>query len=290
VASEAKSFAAVLSKFREAAGYPSTRSFYRAVGGQAALGCTYTQYLNIEAGRSTPKPALVRKVMSLLELWPSDERGRELVAAYLKALLKDDEFLELALQAFAAGPPSPAPAESPLDRALKTSVQLRQIWVTQEQVGVIEGDRVAYWCFEVLCNDDRDWGTLELSRLLGFDAKAIQGALRKLKRAGLVEAAPDGRSRCYATGDKILTFPRKDMFLPDNIDRARGYLEEMAQRRGRFELYQNLTLRAGAKRLRQYYPHLLQSVSGANIYATPEGEADAGFYAVEVLVRRVFDL
>ena len=281
-------FAAVLTQFRKEAGYSSARDFYRAVGAQGTFGCTYAQYLNIEAGRSTPKPTLVRKIMALLELFPRDAKGREFITAYFRALLKDEDFFELALQALSGGPSAQGQDDAPLSQALKTSVALKQVWLTDKQVAVIEGDRTAYWCFEVFCNDGRDWGTLELSHLLGHNVKAISAALKKLQKAALIVAAPDGRYRCFAK-DKILAFPRKDMFLPENIDRVRGYLEEMAQSRGRFELYQNLSLRASSKRLKQYYPHLAQSVAGANIYSSPEKGDDTGFYVIETIVRRLFD-
>jgi len=284
----ARGFAELLSVLRREGGYSSARDFYRAVGARGTFGCTYAQYLNIEAGRSTPKPALVRKLMALLELYPRDKKGREFVTAYFRTLLKDDEFWELSLQALADDPSIPGQNDAPLSQALKTSVELRQVWLSDKQVAAIEGDRTAYWCFAILSNDGRDWGTLELSHLLDRDAKAIQAALRKLKSAALIEAAPDGRFRCFAKG-KILAFPRKDLFLPENIDRARRYIEEVAQRRGRFELYQSLTLRASSKRLKQYYPHLAQSVSGATIYSSPEGGEDTGLYVIETMARRLFD-
>ncbi|MDE2141782.1 MAG: hypothetical protein KGJ84_05160 [Elusimicrobia bacterium] len=231
---------------------------------------------------------MVRKIMALLGLYPRDEKGREFVTAYFRTLLKDDEFLELSLHALAGDSPASGQNDAPLIQALKTSVALKQVWLTDKQVAVIEGDRTAHWCFEILCNDGREWGTLELSRLLDCDAKAIRAALQKLKRAGLVETSPDGRCRCFAR-DKILAFPRKNMFLPENVDRGRRYVEEMAQRRGRFELYQSLTLRASSKNLKQYYPHLAQSVTGANIYASPERGEDTGFYVIETMARRLFD-
>ncbi|MBI3566357.1 MAG: hypothetical protein HY079_14270, partial [Elusimicrobia bacterium] len=187
-----KSFAEILSASRREAGYPSARDFYRTVGGRPVLGCTYAQYRNVESGRSMPKPAFVRAVLSFLESKPGDARARETVTAYLRAVLKDDDFLALALEALTPPGPSPIPDDAPMRQALRRNEEARQVRLTHEQAEAIEGDERAYWCFKVFSNDDGDWGTLDLGRLLGYDARAVRAALDRLGRAGLVVKTPEG--------------------------------------------------------------------------------------------------
>ena len=278
-------FAGILCGFRQRAGYSSARNFYKAVGGRDALDCTYTQYLNIEAGRSTPKPALVRRIMAHLELKGDDARTKELLTAYLKALLKDDEFIELVLQTLSGRSHPSAAEDAPLRQALKKNEALRQVLLTREQMAVIESDDITQLCSQVFCNDSGEWGTLELSSLLGCGAKDVHRSLEKLRKAGLITPTPAGRYRS-STLDKVLVYPRSELHVPENLEVWRRRLEA---RRGRFEMYQSLVLRASSKGLRQYYPYLSQSVAGADLYAVPERGEDTGLYVVEGMVRKLFD-
>lgn len=273
-----RSLGELLTETRKEAGYSSARDFFRGVGGRGALGCTYAQYLNVEAGRSTPKPALLRAAMALLGLRTNDGRFREIVTAYLRALLKDDDFLELVLT-----PPS---AEAgPLRRALRRNEQSRQVWLTQEQVAAIESDEVTFWCAKVFNNDSGAWGTLELSRLLRHDVKAVRRALDKLAKAGVIVETDNGLYRSFAP-DKIVTSPRGELERPENLDLWRRRLE---QRQGGIEMYQSLVLRASSRRLREFYPLLAETVIGSDLYHSPERGEDTALYVVEGVVRKMFE-
>lgn len=285
--SQAKGFPDRLGELRRQAGYSSAREFYKGVGGRSTLGCTYTQYLNVEAGRSTPKPGLVRRILALLSLQPGDAKTRGVIEAYLSALLKDEEFVELIRQTLSVK--SAAAEEDPLRQALLRNEDSRQVRLTREQMAVIEGDEPTFWCFNVFCNDNGDWGTLDLSRRLGYDAKTVRRSLDRLKKAGIVTTAPDGRYRCFAA-NKIIVFPRGDFHVPENMARWRGNIEDRAARHGRVDMYHSLILRASDKRLKQYFPHLAHAVVGSDLYATAEHGDDTGLYVVEALVRRIADL
>lgn len=277
--------AELLCGLRQRAGYSSARNFYKAVGGRPVLDCTYTQYLNIEAGRSTPKPALIRRIMAHLELKSDDLRTKTLLAAYLKALLKDDDFIELVLQALSGRSHPSAAEDAPLRQALKRNEALRQVLLTREQMAVVESDDITQLCAQIFCNDSGEWGTLELSGLLGCGAKEICRSLEKLRKAGLIVVTPAGRYLSSAP-DKVLVSPRSELHVPENLKVWRRRLET---RGGCFAMYQSLVLRASAKNLQQYYPYLSQSVAGADLYALPARGEDTGLYVVEGMVRKLFD-
>lgn len=277
--------AELLRKHRQHAGYSSARDFYRAVGGRSVLGCTYAQYLNVEAGRSTPKPALIRRIMAHLELKGGDVETKDLLVAYLRTLLKDDDFIELVLQVLPGRSHLSPSDDAPLRQALKRNEDLRRVWLTSEQVALIESDEATLFCFYIFCNDSGEWDTLELSRLLGCDVKSVRRSLKKLRKAGLIVTTPAGRYRSSAP-DKVLVFPRSELHLPENLDVYRRRIEA---RRGSFEMYQSMVLRASSKSLRQYYPYLSQNVAGAAIYSCPERGEDTGLYVVEGMVRKLFD-
>jgi hypothetical protein len=281
----AKRFSQQLAALRVGAGYSSARDFYKAAGGRAIIGCTYAQYLNVEAGRSTPSAGLVRAALAFFELKPGDARAKELILAYLKAALKDEAFVTLAQEAFAHAADQD---DSPMRRALIRNEESRQVRLTREQAEAVEGDERAYWCFKIFCNDGGEWGTLELGKVLRLDARAVRAGIERLERAGLIVKTKSGRYRCFAP-DRILVFPRRELHVPENLARWRKYIERAEGRGGAVEMYQGLTLRASAKRLKQFFPYFSHSVMGADLYATGEGGEDTGLYVVEGVVRRLFD-
>lgn len=277
-------FAARLASLRRRRGYASAREFYKAVGGRAALGCTYAQYLNVESGRSVPNPAFVRAALALLNLQPDDPLCREAVTAYLKAALKDEAFLELLRQVFSA---PRAAGDAPMRRALKAAEESRLVQLTPEQVEAVEGEEKAYWCFQVFVNDSGTWDVKRLSRLLGYSPKDVTRALERLRKAGLVIAPEKGSYRVFAPG-AVVTCPREDFHVPKTLER---WLSRLAKppRTGTVEMYRGLVIRASAARLKQYFPYLDNSVGGASIYGESAGGADTGLYVIQGVVRRLFD-
>lgn len=278
-------FARQLAALRRQNGYTSARDFFKAVGGRGALGCTYAQYLNIEAGRSVPKPALVRKTLALLNLQPDDTRCREALTSYLKAALKDDAFLALLQQVFAAAGDA---GDAPMRRALKAAEEARLVQLTQAQVDAIEGEEKAYWCFQIFENDGGTWDAKALSRLLGYEVPAVRRALARLQDAGVLHEPSKGSFRIFAPG-KTFTCPREDFHVPKTLDRWLKRLQHPPGPGEKVEMYQSLVLRASAARLKQYHPYLANTVSGAGIYTETCRGGDTGLYVVEGVVRRLFD-
>ncbi|TBR22352.1 hypothetical protein EPO15_08250 [bacterium] len=278
-------FARRLAALRRAAGYASAREFYKAVDGRRTLGCTYAQYLNVEAGRSVPKAALARKALALLSLQPDDPRCRGAVTAYLEAALKDGAFLELVRQVYSA---PPGAGDAPLRRALDESARARRVQLSQSQVDAVEGDETAYWCFQVFCNDPGGWDARALSRLLGYGVPALRRALARLSAAGVIREHEKGVYRIFAPG-KSFTCPREDFHVPKTLARWLRRLKTPPGPGPRVEMYRSLVLRASAARLKQYSPFLAESVAGAGLYAESRGGEDTGLYVVEGVVRRLLD-
>lgn len=72
--------------------------------------------------------------------------------------------------------------------------------LTQEQVDAIEGDEKAYWCFQIFANDNGTWDAKALSRLLGYEIKAVNRALARLSGAGLLQESEKGSTEFSPRG------------------------------------------------------------------------------------------
>lgn len=96
-------FAVLLRRCREEAGFPTELSFVRAHGA-AHLGCTERAYRDLERGRALPSPRLMSRLATALRLGLREEAARELMRAYLRALLEDDEFIAFLSEALATPP------------------------------------------------------------------------------------------------------------------------------------------------------------------------------------------
>lgn len=94
-------FARVLRARREAAGYPSARAFYRALGGRAFFGCTYKAYVNVETGVSRPTPRLLERLVAGLRLAIGRKGVAEFAGEALRELLGSGEFHAFATRALA---------------------------------------------------------------------------------------------------------------------------------------------------------------------------------------------
>src|SRR5438046_525980 len=140
-------FDAALRELRRRAGFPSARAFFRARA--KGLGCTYKAYLDVEAGRSLPKPGLALALAGALGAGAGPRRGAAFAEAYLRSRLGDGELSALALAALAARPRTDP--GSFFDRAAKRSYAVRpRLPLTRAQSGALDADAANYWCFTLL--------------------------------------------------------------------------------------------------------------------------------------------
>lgn len=278
-------FSRFLTRLREAAGHKSAREFYRVAGGRSAFGCTYKQYLNVEAGRHVPGPRLVAALVAVLRLWQDPDRSRRFAHAYLRALLGAGEAAEFITGALEAGA---APA-TPLRRAIDRDWAARSRPLTAAQSRLIRKDDAHYWAFTLLESDLGALSAEEMRERTGLPLAALERALVALGRAGLLAGGADGRWRCPDAG-KIFIHERPvggKLEVAPHLDELRRRWETMSRRDGKVLFDQYILVRASESEFKGYLPQLAQAVAGSEVYAATEGGEDTGFLLIESRVRRV---
>lgn len=279
-------FSSLLRRLRERAGHRSARDFYRVAGGRPAFGCTYKQYLNIEAGRSTPRPRVVSALVAVLRLWQDPETARRFARAYLGSLLGGGEACDFLLRSLES-PRKDAPP-GPLKRAVERDWESRAKPLTGAQSRLIRRDDATYWAFTLLESDSGSLSAQEMSEVLSIPARPLSAALEDLLRARLVVRDPDGRYRCPDAGRIFIhERPPGQAEVAAHLTELRRRWSAMGRRHGKVLFDQYLFLRASEAELRTHLPTLAQAVSDAEIYASVERGEDTSFVLVESTVKRV---
>ncbi|MBI4345956.1 MAG: hypothetical protein HY553_03820 [Elusimicrobia bacterium] len=276
-------FALELKRQRESEGFSSARSFYRARGGPS-LGCTYKAYLNIEAGRSVPQPALALRIAAVLGVSAETERARAYVSAYLRGLVGRHELGGFLLRALGSAR-GPAAKSTPFQRATDIGFEQKTIALTRRQADFFTADADRYWCWSVLSDDGGRWLPARLARLLGAPERRIKGALEGLAREGLLSR--EGPEFYCEDAGKVFKFPRANLYVPDHRKALRAHWSAMAERRGRTILKKQAVLRSSEAALRRAFAYLVQTVNGLHIYSTTEPSTDTGLFVGTAVVRRL---
>ncbi len=279
------SFGEVLRRLRAAAGYASAREFFRTCGGRGFFGCSYEQYAHVESSRSAPGAALAERAATALRVWQFEARAREYFTAYLRAALKSDALVDMAVASFSA---KAGGESSPLRQAFRRNVEERRRRLTDVQVRAIRKDEASFWCFNVLCCDDGRWTAGDLAERLALPRAKVSRSLAGLVKAGLAAKDRDGRWRADTRG-KIHSYPRRQTYKPDRLEDLLALYDAREKRGGETEMYEGMLLRASPRALRHFYSYLAQSVLGAGVYAVDE-PGERALYLVEGRVRRLADL
>lgn len=279
-------FSRLLTRLREHAGHKSAREFYRVAGGRPAFGCTYKQYLNVEAGRHVPGPRLVAALVAVLRLWEDPDRARRFAHAYLKALLGAGEASEFVTRALETPVQT---AATPLKRAIERDWAARSRPLTAAQSRLIRKDDAHYWAFTLLESDLGALSADEMRARTGLPLAALRRALEALGRGGLIVRGAGERWRCPDAG-KIFIHERPvggKLEVAPHLEELRRRWEAMSRRDGKVLFDQYLLVRASESEFKGYLPQLAQAVAGSEVYAATESGGDTGFLLVESRVRRV---
>ncbi|MEK7858145.1 MAG: hypothetical protein AAB320_03305 [Elusimicrobiota bacterium] len=282
------SFGSFLRGLREQAGSPSARDFYRANGGRAFFGCTYEQYVNVETGRSAPGPALAERAAVALRVWQVESRAKGYFTAYLRQVLRREELVKMIAAALSGPGPSLGSEASPLRQAFRRNLDERRRRLTEAEAQTIRSSEAAFWCFNVICCEDGPWAERELAKTIGLPVPVTRRALQKLSAAGVIARDKEGRFRPAAKG-RIFAYPRRRPHLPDDFEKILGHYDRREKNGGETEMYESMLLRASGPALRRFFSYLAQSVQGAAVYASDEGE-DKSLFLVEGRVRRLLPL
>lgn len=280
----AKRFGATLAQIRQEQGFPGPHVFFRSREGRRNLGLTFANYLNIERGRSLPKNWRLKRILRALDLPDHAPRARELVRAYVAALVGSEDVLEV------LGRPDSQDREGDAWRlaedAARQAMTQRAVQFSLDQWRVIARDAASYACYTYLVNTP-GWTTLgELARLTGFSPGPVKRALRALAKSGVAETAR-GRARC--------PFARKWVRAPAPLAAASGlmsaayrYRQQWIDKPAKLSHHSFLTVRMEGSALDRYQHHLSEAVKLASVYGDVEKSEGTAVYLVEGRVYKVF--
>lgn len=280
----AAEFSKVLARARREAGFKTAYQFYHGNGGRRHFPFTYVHYLRLENAGRLPRPAWMGRLVTALRLSPGAEGFRKFFLAYLRDLLGGAEAAELILEPLLCRHGSPAAAASA--SALRWMKAEHAAHLTPAQFKAAASSEAAYWCYEVLCNDEGAWTAENLAGRLKLAESAVRAGLARLKRAGLARAMSSGRFRGRQPG-KLHTFPGRLEGLSSELARVQGYWDKMRRRRGADISARVELVRAEAGFMRRYAEDLSAAVEQANAGAVRSAGEDTGLYAVEARVRRL---
>jgi hypothetical protein len=175
--------------------------------------------------------------------------------------------------------------QTPLRKAMVRNYEARSIPFTKEQAKFVNASPVNYWSFTVLANDVGHWTLANIAKSTGFKQADTKKALSKLLSLKLIAKDKKGLFYCPNVG-KVFLYPRKDYYDPD-LDNLRKLWTGMAEKKGGIAMKQHLFTRASEIELREYFPHLIQSVQAADVCTTDRKGADSAFFLVETVVKKV---
>ena len=283
-------FASLLTRLRERAGYPTARKFYMSVGGRKALPCTYTQYLNIESGRSSPRPKIIEALVMLLRIWEDPETSREFCRAYLEAHFGPGEFVGFLVRSLGRDPAAAGLPGAPLRKAMAANNEARAVPTQGSAMNLIRSSPTHYWAFHVVNSDSGTWTPERVAQALKMPAKPVRRALSELAAQGLVGVEKDGSFSGLFRGKYLLHTPQaapESIEVPQRMPETQRLWDHMGKKYGKTLFHQGLFMRASESELRSSYPFLAQSVHGLAVYETTDKKPDTSLLVAETRVRRL---
>lgn len=279
-----KRFAATLRKLRQAAGYPSSRAFFKGRGGQPEFGCTYRQYLNIEAGRSKPSRKVLEKIVGGLSL-AGKEPAREFFTAYFRAITGSDILTDFMLRVFRDVPEEIRSKESPLVDSMARSAMKGAVTLTAEASRFVTSSKECYWPYIILTNDSGRWEPRDLAKMTGLPVGGLRKTLARLVRLKLAEKDKNGRYFCPNAGS-VFIHPRDELRELKN-KRLRKIWESMYSKKGKELAHTSYFMRAPEKSVLEYLPYLSKSLRGSVVCSSPKKAPGSAFFLMELRVRNI---
>lgn len=280
-------FSEILAKFRKEAGFKTAYQFFHDNGGKPVLKVSYRMYLLIEQGKLLPPFKNISLYIYALRLSMRSYSAMELIAAWLKTALGEDDFKHI-LQPFLKVPQEQS-IPSALHKAVKTSLIQKKFYIKPEQMQVIVKNRGTYLCWTALSNDTGAWVPKALAAEMGLSPSAAQNALRDLAAAKLVRRRKDGAYKCPMAGGMV-EYPHGTITqdTPDIRNKFQQLRDEMISS-GDMVYRRRGILRASLTEFANCFPLLALNVSTAATYAITKKQKDSALFAVECKVVRIRD-
>lgn len=217
-------FGAILARIRREQGFDSAHSFYKGRGGRRTLGLTYRNYLNLEQGRSLPKPERLEAILAALGLPEHSDGSRELAQTYLAAL--GLEALARRLGTTTAAPSAPEGWKLGA-LAAKRAVEISKVNLSVGQWKLLAEDFEAHTCHNILTHSHHGGTPAQLARMSGLSADKVKRAVGRLVKVGLAKSA-GGRVECALPETAAIQAPPK---IPEMV----GVLSAMDQHARRWQ-------------------------------------------------------
>lgn len=278
-------FSEVLTKLRQAAGFPTAYGFYIANGGAPVLKITYRKYLLYEQGRELPAVEKLLRLFFALKLIPKSFEANELVVAWLRSLAGEEAFKTILLPVVSEK--AQASSLSPLHKAVKRSLGGNKYQLTPEQFNAILTDRNTYLCYLALSEDTGLWSAESLAKALTLKTTDAGRALKVLAGARILKADRKGLYRCpLATG--LVDFPHLNTVSPEVRAKLAAYHKELLAS-GTCSLMHGCIVRADAADFRNFFPLMNLNISTAQTYAVHEKTDKSALFFVEGKVIKLRD-
>lgn len=275
-------FADALSRIRQRQGFPTAHSFYKLRAGRRSLRMTFRNYLNLEQGKSLPKPERFEALAAALGLEEHSAAARELAEAYLSALglVRLTVFLGKKEDIFSTHEDAHL-----MELAARQALQSRLAHLSTAQWGILARDYEAYVCDDLLQNTSGGLELASLARQAGLSPAAAKRAVSALVAAGLAEVA-GRRVRSSFEGRIVEDLPT----LPATMRTKAGMLKNQARQAQEGKLVGNsvFKVRLGGAGLQQVQRRVDQLSTVAGLYEESAGGADSGVYMVRTQVFRLF--
>lgn len=244
----------------------------------------FTNYLNVEQGRSLPKGERVPVIADALGLTLGSDGLRDLLFAYLADHLGTEEPLE----SLRAGGQDPAPSSWLLaESASRQAVQGRSTHLSLDQYEAIASNSGAYACHVLLVNTRGGMSRKELAAETGVNGASLEVALTTLRKAGLLKAAGD---RLISPLQGKYVVPPAPRLLPElagSYARMRRHRDQWVDAGSGLDA-RYLILRARRGKFQRYLQHLADVVAMSALYGDVEPGPDSEMYLVEGRVTRLF--
>jgi len=276
-------FSERLARMRREAGFPTAYRFYHSNGGRRHFGFTYVHYLRLEKGASLPRTAWLPGLLSGLRLSPGDPGTREFFLDFLKDLTGGEDGYALIVAPLLCHHGSKTPAGPEAFRWMKAH---HSIHLTPAQFKALAADESAYWCSEILLNDDAPWTAAAAAEVLGIPEAEAKRGMTVLEHGGLVRRTGRGRWRARTPG-KFYTFPGRLAGMGGALEKVRAFWERRYRRSGKETFARVELVRAESASMRRYAAGLAEALDASNAYAARSKGEETGLYLVEARLRRL---
>jgi hypothetical protein len=286
-------FSSTLSKLRKEAGFKTAYQFFHNNGGKPVFKVSYRMYLLIEQGKLRPPFKNLNIYIHALHFGLQSYSAMELVTAWLKTTLGEDDF-EYLLGPFIRIPDKPS-ISPPFHKVINKLLVQKKFYINPEQMRVIVKNKATALCWTALSHDTGIWTDKTLAAELGLSASAAEKALRELGEVKLLKRLKNLAYTCPMAGSMIeyplmIACPR-DTRTSDTHNlhkRFRALRREMISSGKVFYRRQGI-IRASSMELANFYPLLSLNVSTAQAYAITKKQKDSALFAVECKVVKIRD-